>query len=126
MSLSKAFRNIMAAGLVTMGMLAPAHAAPFCIDVTGLTRECIYYDTVECRQQAGKLGGRCVANPAELHLVPGAGRYCLVDSSLAALCLYSDTATCESDAYRKGAVCIDSGAGSADVDIFRSDPGRRY
>ena len=101
-------------------------AAPFCAEAQGLPKECNYYDATECRKRAAQLNGVCTANPAELQLQPGTGKYCLVDSSRISMCRYADRTTCENDAARQGAVCIEFPSRDVQPNPYRLDPNSKY
>ena len=105
---------------------ASVQAAPFCTEVTGIPSECIYVDAKECSVRATQLGGRCVANPAELKVPAGAGRFCLVDSNRSVLCAYPDYDSCQDEAQRRGEVCLDTLVQGVQKDIYQTQPGRRY
>ncbi len=113
---------------LTAGCLLPGalSAAPFCVSVTGLPDQCMYYDTAQCSARATQLGGVCTANPAELKVTGGSGRYCLVDSNRVAQCTYPDRDTCTADASRKGAICVDSLIVGVQPNLFMSNPEQRY
>ncbi|HVY13908.1 MAG TPA: hypothetical protein VHB27_01675 [Rhodopila sp.] len=88
--------------------VAVAQAAPFCIKSQILPPQCIYQDAQQCAKEAQRQGGVCSANPDELTLTPGNGKYCMVTSTHASLCAYGDRATCARDAASQGGVCTDA------------------
>ncbi len=113
-------------GLVA-GLYAPSlYAAPFCVEVQGLPKECNYYDAIQCRNRAAQAAGVCTANAAELQLQPGTGKYCLVDSNRVSMCRYADRTSCENDAIRQGAVCIEFPSGDVQPNPYRLEPNSKY
>lgn len=114
--------------IAALGVLPrPAMAAPFCVQVTGMTPQCIYFDPTECRKYAASINALCKANPAELKILPGDQRYCLVTGNRAALCSYPDYQSCDKVAEREGdAVCVDNGPPQTQQDPYRTEPGYRY
>ena len=101
-------------------------AAPFCVQVQGITPQCHYYDTAECRQRAIELNGLCTANDKELTIRAGNAPYCLVDNSRSANCTYPDRRTCDRDASRNGGVCLDTTPLGVAGDPYRQEPGHNY
>src|SRR5262245_38627424 len=103
----------------------PSYAAPFCVQTQTAPVQCEYVDAAACRKRANELQAICVANPAELKLTPGIGKYCLVDSSRISQCIYTDRTSCEQDAARANGVCIENTTENVQQDPYQSDPNRK-
>jgi hypothetical protein len=54
------------------------------------------------------MGGRCAANPAEVHPQPGIGHYCLLTLGQVSQCIYPDLAVCNVEAQHQQGVCVDA------------------
>jgi hypothetical protein len=109
------------AWVVSLGLIAPAQAAPYCLQVVGIPSQCLYADVVQCRRDAERQHGTCGLNAREVPLpkVPGA-RFCLVMNGPVLQCSYVDRRTCDAEASRRSAICADSARpGTPDVDLFR-------
>ena len=102
---------------------APAMAAPFCVQTQAVPPQCLYFDADSCRQRAQAMNGSCVANTAEVHLMPGIGQYCVMVSSVASSCSYVDQASCMADAEHQRGVCVQAppiqSSGSSAPDPYR-------
>ena len=114
--------SLLALGLYTQ----PAMGAPFCITSQTIKPQCDYTDAAECRQRADQIKGLCVANPKELTIRRGTGKYCLVDSGRVPHCIYSDRTSCDNEAVRHGAVCIESVQPMVQEPLYQRDPNRKY
>jgi hypothetical protein len=88
--------------------LSPAAAAPFCVQVEGIPKQCMYVDPHDCALRARQLGGSCVANADSFPARAGPFQYCVVDSSLIPLCIFPDVVSCGVDAERRHGACIQS------------------
>ena len=100
----------------------PAVAAPYCINIQGITAQCLYFDANECRIQANRAGGSCDVNPTEVTL-PAGGTYpyCVVGAGFSS-CKFVDRGSCETEARRLKANCAQSyatGPASAPPDPYR-------
>ena len=93
---------------VLLLLALPAHAAPLCVEALGLPRACDYVDPAECRKEANRRGGNCVANPAELRTPKSSARFCTIESGNALVCAYADRATCQAEAVRRGGACVEA------------------
>jgi hypothetical protein len=93
----------------------PAMAAPFCITSQVLPPLCIYDDAQQCDQAAARQGAACSANPAELRLTPGPGRFCVVTSSRISVCAYADRQNCARDAVLQHGTCTEAPARAGGV-----------
>lgn len=91
-----------------LAMPAAAWAAPFCIKSEMLPPQCIYQDVQQCDREALRQNATCAANPDEITLTPGNGRYCVVTSAHVSLCAYGDRTTCARDAATQGGTCTDA------------------
>ena len=96
------------AWLIPLVMAAPLHAAPLCVEVLGVPRQCLYVDPAQCEREAARQGGNCTGNPAELRTPRTAARFCTVESGNALVCAYADRATCRAAAARRGGACIEA------------------
>lgn len=110
-------------GIAAVAMLAsPAAAAPYCVNLQGITAQCLYFDANQCRAQARRAGGSCAVNPAELTLPAGGSYpYCLTGPGYTS-CKFADRGSCEAEAGRQRATCVESfaaGAASAPPDPYR-------
>jgi hypothetical protein len=85
----------------------PAMAAPFCLANQIIPPQCIYYDAHQCQVEAAKQNAECRANPAELHLTAGYGKYCVVTSGGASNCNYTDVTSCGREASRQNGTCVE-------------------
>ncbi len=85
-----------------------AEAAPFCIRSQVLPPQCIYQDAQQCDREAQRQNGVCSANPAELKLTPGNGKFCVVTSSQISNCNYFDRNTCARAAASLQGTCTDA------------------
>jgi hypothetical protein len=92
-----------AGGLMTVTQVL---AAPFCVDVTGLPRQCLYVDPTLCQTAAFHQGGQCDVNPEEMSVPVSTMQYCLVEATNIVLCHYPDRASCVNDAMRRGGACV--------------------
>lgn len=119
-------RKTIFAALVLAGLPAAGWAAPFCVQGQGMTPQCHYVDAVQCRKRAEEIRGLCVANPEELILSRGTGKYCMVDSSKNSMCSYVDRTSCAIDALRNQGVCLENTASTVQPDPYASDPNRKY
>ena len=112
--MSSLLRSIALRGFAMTAMFAagPAIAAPYCMAIQGLTTQCLYVDANQCRIDAARHAGSCVANPAEITL-PEAGNfpYCIVGAGYAT-CKFIDQGSCETEAKRRGGACVQSFAAS--------------
>jgi hypothetical protein len=104
---------------MAMALVLDLYSAP-------LYAECSYYDARECRKRAAQLAGVCAANPDELKLQPGVGKYCLVQSSRVSMCNYADRTSCDNEAVRQGAVCVEFPSGGVQPNPYRLDPNSKY
>jgi len=102
------------------------HAAPFCVSQQGLNPECIYTDAIECRKRAAQMNGLCYANPAELNLQPGIGKYCVVYSDHTSSCIYTDRTSCDNDAVRNGGLCVEAPNSNVQQDPYSKDRNTTY
>jgi len=100
---------------------AHAMAAPFCVDVTGLPQQCLYVDPNQCRTEAARQGGQCIANVNEVKTPSRAQAFCLVTAGNAMSCTYPDRADCDRDSVRLKGACIPSN--SSDPTIPSPAPG---
>ena len=101
-------------GVAGLALVAtPAVAAPYCINIQGITEQCLYFDANECRIQAQRAGGSCDVNPTEVTL-PSAGTYpyCVVGAGYSA-CKFVDRGSCDAEARRLKANCVQSFTASA-------------
>lgn len=101
---------------------APAMAAPYCVNIQGITPQCLYFDAHQCRTQAQRSGGSCAINPTEVTL-PSGGTYpyCVTGPGYTS-CKFVDRGSCEAEAGRQRASCVESfsaGAASAPPDPYR-------
>jgi len=97
--------------LFGLGMLAaplPVLAAPFCVRTIAIPPQCDYFDAASCNARANQMGGRCTANPAEVHPPPGIGHYCLLTLGQVSQCIYPDLAVCNIEARHQQGVCVDA------------------
>lgn len=104
------------------------HASPFCINVQGLSPDCIYDDTASCKQRAAQMGGACIVNVREITSFTGTEKFCMVDSARVPQCVYADRLACE-NAQNNGSVCVTNDFGhvkDVQADPFASDPNRNY
>lgn len=111
--------------LASMLLLLPvvATAAPFCIQISGQTPQCLYVDPAECAAHAGQLGGACVPNKATLKTPPGPGQFCLVNSDRTMQCLYPDYASCAATAQGHQEACMAATLKPPDVTpLMRQNP----
>jgi len=94
--------------LPVLAMLLPlaGHAAPFCIDMTGIALQCQYFDPALCQKDAARQGGKCSPNPEEFKTPASAQQFCLVQSGNLVMCHYPDRAGCELEANRRHGACI--------------------
>jgi len=83
-----------------------AHAAPFCVELTGFPLQCLYVDPAQCQHEADRLGGICAANPAEFTTPVGGSPFCTVESGNVPNCAYADRRTCSDEGRRKSGTCI--------------------
>jgi hypothetical protein len=100
--------HVLAIGLLVGLPAAGAEAAPFCIRSQVLPPQCIYQDAQQCDRDAQRQGAVCSANPAELTLTPGNGKYCVVTSSRISICAYGDRTTCSRAAASLQGTCTDA------------------
>ena len=100
--------------LAAMSLLVttPSLAAPFCIRSQVLPPQCLYYDAQQCNKEAARQGAVCSANPAELRLTPGFGRYCVVTSQQVSICQYTDRNICQKEASAHQGTCTEAPAGT--------------
>ncbi|WP_119422671.1 hypothetical protein [Desertibaculum subflavum] len=99
---------------------APAAAAPFCLQATGVPPQCLFYDVAACRRQALRMNAVCGLNPKEL-MPPATGqRFCQVENGPVIQCLYPDRRSCDAATARRGGICIDAGdaASRPDPDLI--------
>lgn len=96
--------------LALFGILAShaAVAAPFCLRSQVIPPQCIYNDAQQCDVAARQQNAVCSANPAEIKLSPGNGRFCVVTSARVSVCAYGDRATCDRDAASQHGTCTDA------------------
>lgn len=97
-------------GFATAAMFAagPAMAAPYCVAIQGLTTQCLYVDANECRIEAGRHGGSCVTNPAEVTLPQATNfPYCVTGAGYAE-CKFIDQGSCNAEAAQRGGACVQS------------------
>ena len=96
-------------GLIWVGLVSSARAAPFCVAVTGLAPQCIYVDGNECQAQAARQNAACVPNPQD-QSVPTSrvGDYCVILSAGGTRCGYADQNVCSRDALQQKGVCAKS------------------
>ena len=113
---------IRAGGIAVTLLVTPAMSAPYCIELQGITSQCLYVDANSCRLRAQQLGGSCSVNPAEITLPSvGAFPYCISGPGYAS-CKFADRGSCEAEASRVGASCVESfaaAAASAPPDPYR-------
>ena len=83
-----------------------ALASPFCVDVTGLPQQCYYADPNQCRVEATRQGGQCIANANEVSTPPRSQAFCLITAGNAMSCTYPDRADCDRDSRRIGGACV--------------------
>jgi len=98
-------RSIPIAALSAL-LSAQAIAAPFCVDVTGLPRQCLYVDPTLCQKEAQHQGGQCVANADEVQTPPRSQQFCLVQAGNVMSCVYPDRADCDRDSARLKGACM--------------------
>ncbi len=86
----------------------PALAAPFCVEQQGLPRECWYYDSRSCKQEAARRKGFCSVNLEEIVLTGQGADFCLINSGMAASCDFQSAETCNQAAEKSNAVCFEN------------------
>ena len=99
-------RSILPAALLSALIGAEAAAAPFCVDVTGIPRQCLYVDPTACRQEAVRQHGQCVANANEIRTPPRSQQFCLVQAGNVMSCVYPDRADCDRDSQLLKGACM--------------------
>jgi len=107
--------------IVQLAAIAPARAAPYCLQTVGIPPQCMFGDVGQCRKEALRVNGVCNVNPREVEFPKTpAGRFCLVQNGPILECRYVDRRTCDVESARRSAICVDSARpGTPDVDIFR-------
>ncbi len=93
------------AGLAWSGTAA---AAPFCLQMQGMTPQCLYYDAASCQLEAQRQHGDCSINKSEVTIRGGSGQYCMITSGLVTVCHYQDRDSCVADARRQNGACTDA------------------
>lgn len=85
-----------------------AFAAPFCLEIPGGAKECIYYDGAACARDANRAtGATCAPNTREVQLQPRSdGNYCMVTGQGASVCGYADPTSCADAALRVHGACV--------------------
>jgi len=99
-------KTILIGILLAASLGTQAQAAPFCLEVTGLPLQCLYFDPGACQREAVRQGGRCAANPAEYKTPAGGDAFCVVQAGVAASCIYPDWGSCYDEANRIHGACI--------------------
>jgi hypothetical protein len=82
------------------------HAAPFCVQVTGIPLQCLYVDPSSCQREANRQGGLCASNPDEFKSPAGGAQFCLVESGNVVSCTFADRSTCTEESRRRNGACI--------------------
>ena len=86
-----------------------AVAGPFCVVISGLGRQCHYFDEASCARAATAAHGSCVVNTAEVTApsdTPRQARFCLVSAGTGAKCNYYDLSSCARAAQDAGGSCV--------------------
>jgi hypothetical protein len=87
---------------------------PFCVVVTGVGRDCKYYDEASCARAAIERQGACIDRSTGFGIGPNKGaRYCLIGAG-EAKCSYYDAASCAKAIQDFGGTCVER---------FRNHPG---
>lgn len=94
----------------------PVSAAPFCLQISGVPPQCMFYDVAACRRQAERMNAVCALNPDELMPPPGGQRFCQVSNGPVIQCLFPDRRSCDAATARSGGICIDGGDATARPD----------
>lgn len=92
---------ILLAGIVVQ----PAFAATYCLRNQVLPPQCIYDDPQQCQREAARQNAQCEANPRDIRVISGFGKYCVVTAGGVADCSYTDFGSCSHEATRKGGAC---------------------
>lgn len=92
--------------LIVASFVSQARAAPFCLQMTGVPLQCLYFDPGACQREANRQGGRCAANPDEYKTPAGGDAFCVVQGGVAASCIYPDLGSCNVEANRVHGACI--------------------
>lgn len=107
---------------VTLGLSAitcSAMAAPYCLQIFGVSPQCIYGDVRACSREAARQHGNCTFNPGEIKApASAAARFCMVFDGPGFDCSYVDRRTCDAQAPARGGICVDRTPGQPDVNIF--------
>lgn len=75
---------------------AAASAAPFCV-VTGMGKQCYFFDEPSCQRVAASQNGACVINSEEARAPAFGAPFCVV-SSFGTQCTYYNLQQCENAA----------------------------
>lgn len=97
---------IVASFVPVASFVSQARAAPFCLQMTGVPLQCLYFDPGACQREANRQGGRCAANPDEYKTPAGGDAFCVVQGGVAASCIYPDLGSCNIEANRVHGACI--------------------
>jgi hypothetical protein len=100
------WQRIIAGCAAVVATACGAHAAPFCVQVTGIPLQCLYVDPAACQREANRQGGLCASNPAEFKTPVGGAQFCVVESGNVVSCNFADRATCTAEGKRRNAACI--------------------
>jgi hypothetical protein len=111
----KRLASISRFAMLAVLFVQPAVAAPFCLQSQVIPPQCIYYDAQQCNREAARQDGVCGANPDELPLSPGPGKFCVVTSSRTSTCAYADRPTCTQEALRQNGTCTEAPRTAAGV-----------
>lgn len=101
------YSNCVSAFFIVLTLLpSPVHGAPFCVEVPASPGQCIYFDTRQCWQDAGKQKGICAANLSELAVAEADKSVCMIDSARIPVCGYQSLQSCQNEARSRNAVCF--------------------
>ena len=100
------WRRIIVGCAALVATASGVHAAPFCIQVTGIPLQCLYVDPSSCQREANRQGGLCASNPDEFKTPAGGAQFCLVESGNVVSCTFADRSTCTAESRRRNAACI--------------------